>query len=338
MAADPTRRRPTIDDVATTAGVSRGTVSRVLNGGHWVSPDALAAVTAAIKSQGYRINPHARSLATSRTHSIAFLLTEPHDLLFEDPNFSILMRGAADALADSDDSLVLIMAGNAGEQRRALDFIGAGHVDGVLLVSSHSGGQGFIASINKLGIPAIASGVPLGLERRMGYVSADDEGGAARMVEYLQSTGRRRIATIAGPQDTSGGQQRLAGYRTALGEDFDPGLVEVGDYGRRSGERAMSALLARHPDIDAVFAANDRMAAGAVAVARSEGLRVPDDVAVAGFDDSPVAVQTTPALTTMRQPFDRISREMVRLLLEEINGGGFASVVVPTELVKRESA
>lgn len=338
MASDSTRRRPTIDDVATAAGVSRGTVSRVLNGGHWVSPDAHAAVTAAIKSQGYRINPHARSLATSRTHSVAFLLTEPHDLLFEDPNFAQLMRGAADALAETDHSLVLIMAGNPDEQRRALDFIGAGHVDGVLLVSSHAGGRGFIAAINKLGVPAIASGVPLGLERRMGYVSADDEGGAMRMTEYLQSTGRRRIATISGPQDTSGGQQRLAGFRIALGHDFDPSLVETGDYGNASGEVAMTALLARHPDIDAVFAANDRMAVGAIAVLQQHGRRVPGDVAVAGFDDSPAAVQVTPQLTTMRQPFERISREMVRLLIEEIEGGGFASVVLPTELVVRESA
>jgi DNA-binding LacI/PurR family transcriptional regulator len=338
MVTDSTRRRPTIDDVATAAGVSRGTVSRVLNGGHWVSPDAHAAVTAAIKSQGYRINPHARSLATSRTHSVAFLLTEPHDLLFEDPNFAKLMRGAADALAETNDSLVLIMAGNADEQRRALEFIGAGHVAGVLLVSSHAGGQCFVAAINKLGIPAIASGVPLGLERRMGYVTADDEDGAMQMTEYLSSIGRRRIATIAGPQDTSGGQQRLAGYQRALGSAFDASLVELGDYGRASGERAMQELLARHPDLDAVFAANDRMAVGAIAVLQQRGRRVPEDVAVGGFDDSPPALQVEPALTTMRQPFDRISKEMVRLLIEEIKGGGFASVVVPTELVIRASA
>lgn len=338
MASDSTRRRPTIDDVATAAGVSRGTVSRVLNGGHWVSPDAYAAVTAAIKSQGYRINPHARSLATSRTHSVAFLLTERQDLLFEDPNFAKLMRGAADALAETDDSLVLIMAGNPDEQRRALDFIQAGHVDGVLLVSSHTGGQPFIAAINKLGVPAIASGVPLGLERRMGYVTADDEGGAIRMVDHLKASGRHRIATIAGPQDTSGGQQRLAGFRAALGPDFDPDLVEVGDYGIASGELAMTELLARRPDLDAVFAANDRMAVGAMGVLKQQGRRVPDDIAVAGFDDSPAALDVDPQLTTMRQPFDRISREMVRLLIEEIEGGGFASVVVPTELVVRASA
>ncbi|MFJ8896516.1 LacI family DNA-binding transcriptional regulator [Leifsonia sp. NPDC102414] len=338
MATDPPKRRPTINDVADAAGVSRGTVSRVLNGGHWVSPDAHAAVTAAIKKTGYRINAAARSLATNRAHSIAFLLTEPHDLLFEDPNFSILMRGAADALAERDVSLVLIMAAAEDEQRRALDFIAAGSVDGVLLVSSHSGGQAFVSAINKLGLPAVACGIPLGFERRMGYVTADDEHGARTMVEYLHDKGRRVVATIAGPQDTSGGQLRLAGYRAALGDDVDESLIVEGDYGRASGAAAMRALLERRPDVDAVFAANDRMAAAAIAVIEESGRRVPEDIAVAGFDDSPAAVQSSPTITTMRQPFGRISREMVRMLLEQIDGGDFAAITVPTELVPRESA
>ncbi|HEV7185305.1 MAG: LacI family DNA-binding transcriptional regulator [Actinomycetales bacterium] len=338
MANDSTKRRPTINDVADAAGVSRGTVSRVLNGGHWVSPDAHAAVSAAIKSTGYRMNAAARSLATSRAHTVAFLLTEPHHLLFEDPNFSILMRGAADALAEKDVSLVLVMASTQDEQRRALDFIAAGSVDGVLIVSSHSGGQKFVRDIMTLGLPVIACGIPLGFERRMGFVAADDEDGARQIVEYLRSIGRTRIATIAGPQDTSGGRLRLQGYRSVLGDDFDEEYVEYGDYGRASGAEAMRALLNRHPDLDAVFAANDRMAAAAIGVLQEGGRRVPDDVAVAGFDDSPAALQSNPTITTMRQPFERISRDMVRMLLEQIEDGYYASIVVPTELVRRESA
>jgi DNA-binding LacI/PurR family transcriptional regulator len=338
MASDVARRRPTINDVAEAAGVSRGTVSRVLNGGHWVSPDAHAAVTAAIKKTGYRINAAARSLATARAHSVAFLLTEPHHLLFEDPNFSILMRGAADALAERDVSLVLIMASTPDEQRRAVEFIAAGSVDGVLLVSSHSGGQGFVSAINRLGLPAVACGIPLGFERKMGYVTADDQDGAREMVDYLQSTGRRRVAHIAGPQDTSGGRGRLAGYREALGDAFDESLVAYGDYGRPSGAACMRQLLETAPDLDAVFAANDRMAAAAIEVLKAAGRRVPEDVAVAGFDDSPAAIQSDPPLTTMRQPFDRISRAMVQMLLDEVDGGGYAAITVPTELVVRESA
>lgn len=334
----PPSRRPTIDDVARAAGVSRGTVSRVLNGGHWVSPASLQAVRTAIQQTGYRINPHARSLATARANSVAFLLTEPQERLFEDPNFAVLMREAAQALERHDLPLVLLMAGTAAEQRRATDFITGGHVDGVLLISAHAGRSGFLEELVGSKVPAIACGIPLGYETRIGYVAADDELGARHAVEYLQATGRRRIATITGPSDTSGGRCRLAGYRAALGPDVDEDLVARGDYYRDSGRRAMTELLERVPDIDAVFAANDLMAAGALDVLADRGIRVPDDVAVVGFDDSPIARRTDPQLTTMRQPFDRISHEMVRLLVERISGRETASVKLPTELVRRASA
>jgi DNA-binding LacI/PurR family transcriptional regulator len=331
-------RRPTVSDVAAEAGVSRGTVSRFLNGGHWVSPEAEAAVAAAIRKTGYRINPHARSLATQRTNSVAFLLTETFERLFEDPNFARLMRATSAALAERDVSLVFILAGSPAERRRARDFITQGHVDGVLLVSSHQGEPGLIEEIHRAGVPIIACGVPLGFERKLGWVAADDEAGAREMTAHLRALGRSRIATIAGPRDTSGGVQRLAGFRSELGDDFDPRLVEHGDYSTASGRAAMTALLEKDPSIDAVFAANDLMAAGALAVLAERGVAVPDTVAVGGFDDAAIAVETVPALTTMRQPFDRISQEMVRLLLEVIGGEKPAAITLPTELVVRASA
>jgi DNA-binding LacI/PurR family transcriptional regulator len=337
MPAPVARRRPTIDDVAKEAGVSRGTVSRVLNGGHWVSPDALVAVNAAIKRTGYRVNPHARSLATSRAHSVAFLLTETHDRLFEDPNFSVLVRGATTALAALDLSLVLIMAGTADEQRRASEFIGAGHVDGVLLVSAHRGGKSIIADIIESGIPAIACGMPLGLERRMGYVTVDEEDGARQMTSYLRGIGRTRIGTIAGPQDTAGGIGRLKGFRDEMGADLVEERVAYGDYSRDSGARAMRELLERDPQIDAVFVASDLMGAGAIAALHAAGRRIPEDVAVGGFDDSPIATSVDPALTTMRQPFERIAQEMVRLLVQLIEGERPAVISLPSELVVRAS-
>ena len=332
------RRRPTIDDVAKEAGVSRGTVSRVLNGGHWVSPESLGAVNGAIKKTGYRINPHARNLATNRANSVAFLLTESHESLFEDPNFSILMRGAALALEAHDMPLVLLMAGSDAEQRRVTEFVTAGHVDGVLLVSSHRGRQSFMTDIVRSGVPAIACGVPLGFERKIGFVSVDERNSARMAVEYLRSTGRNRIATITGPADTSGGVGRLEGYREELGDLYDASIVVTGDYSRSSGARGMRELLARDAGIDAVFAANDLMAAGALEVLQAAGRRVPEDVAVVGFDDSSIATSTTPQLTTLRQPFERISQEMVRLLLEVINGEPAGVVTLPTQLIVRESA
>jgi DNA-binding LacI/PurR family transcriptional regulator len=161
------------------------------------------------------------------------------------------------------------------------------------------------------------------------------------MTAHLISRGARRIATITGPLDTPGGIQRLDGYRQALrtaGLPVLPELVRHGDYTRAGGAEAMRDLLARNPDLDGVFAASDLMAAGALTVLRDAGRRVPDDVLVGGFHDAGVAETLEPSLTTMRQPFDRISAEMVRLLLARIAGEGDATVTVPTTLIRRESA
>lgn len=330
------RRRPTIRDVAAAAGVSRGTVSRVLNGGHWVSPDAHAAVTEAIRSTGYSANQHARSLVTGRSNSVAFLLTEPQHLLFEDPTFSILLRAAAQALGAREMPLLLMVAGTPQERRRITDYVAAGHVDGVLLISSHRGNP-VLGELLRQDVPTISCGAPLGYEGRVGYVSSDDLDGARRMTAHLREQGRTRVATITGPLDTPGGTQRLAGYRDVLGDAYDESLVAHGDYSRASGQAAMAELLARRPDLDAVFVASDLMAAGAYVALREAGRRVPEDVAVGGFDDTGLAATLEPPLTTMRQPFERIASEMVRLLLEVVDGQEPAAMVLPTTLVRRES-
>jgi DNA-binding LacI/PurR family transcriptional regulator len=158
------------------------------------------------------------------------------------------------------------------------------------------------------------------------------------MVGYLRETGRRRIATITGPLDTPGGAQRLAGYREVLADAGMPELVANGDYSERSGEEAMERLLGREPGLDAVFVASDLMARGALKALHHAGRKVPDDVAVAGFDDSVVAAATDPPLTTVSQPFPRIAAAMVRLLLSMVDGAPPASIVLPTDIVVRESA
>lgn len=331
-------RRPTIRDVATVAGVSSGTVSRVLNGKNWVSPESKARVDAAIKKTGYRVNAHARGLAMNRSNTVAFLLTETQSVLFEDPNFGALVRGTSAELAKRDISFVLIMAGDEAERTRAMNYITAGHVDGVLLAFTSASGNPLVQSLVDARVPMVSAGQPLGFEGLLGCVAADDLLGAMTMTRYLVERGHRRIATIAGPRDTPGGIARLEGYRRVLGDGFDAGLVRHGDYTRESGVAGMRSLLEEQPDIDAVFAANDAMAAGAIDVLHAAGLRVPDDVAVAGFDDSVFAATTEPSITTMRQPFGRISAEMVRVLVDIIDGAGPSTLMLPTELVQRESA
>lgn len=319
--------------------MSRGTVSRVLNGGHYVSPAAQEAVNAAIRRTGYVVNRHARSLITGRSDSIGFLLTEPQERFFEDPNFNVLLRGCTQALAGHDIPLLLMLAGTEDERRRITRYITAGHVDGVLLVSSHSGDP-VAEQLREAGVPLVACGKPIGLGSKVSYVAADDRDGARDMVKHLVSLGRRRIGMVTGPLDTPGGVERLAGYREVLAEagiEADDRLVASGDYSRASGEAGAEQLLDRAADMDAVFVASDLMAQGVLAALHKAGRRVPEDVAVGGFDDSPAATAVTPALTTIRQPWDRISNEMVRVLLAQIGGDDPAAVILPTELVRRDS-
>jgi len=192
------------------------------------------------KRTGYRVNPQARNLATKKA-------TETHDRLFAGPNFAVLMRGAADALAIHDIPLVLIMAGTDDEQRRATDFLTAGHVDCVLLVSSHGSRKGVIADIIAAGVPAIACGVPLGFEKKMGYVAADAYHGALELLEFLDKGGRKRIATITGPQDTSGGIRRLEAYRAHQGEASMKRWWPRVTTAARAGHWPCANCLAGHP-------------------------------------------------------------------------------------------
>ncbi|GAA1650744.1 LacI family DNA-binding transcriptional regulator [Microbacterium flavum] len=329
-------RRPTIRDVSRVAGVSHGTVSRYLNGGHWVSPEAREAVEAAITSTGYTANHAARSLATGRSGSLAFLLTESQQLLFSDPTFALLLRGATESLAERSMTLVLLIAGTEGERANVERYVRAGHVDGVLLVSSHES-DALLASLVEAGVPTVCSGLPLG-DPDIPHVAIDEQGAAREMTRYLRDAGRRRIALITGPHDTPGGRLRFEGFRAEMGERYDPALVEQGSYERGSGDAAMTRLLERAPDLDAVFAASDVMAVGAIEALRRAGRRVPEDVAVAGFDDSGLAETMRPGLTTVRQPWSEISATMVDMVLDIVAGRPRDSVVLPTTLVVRESA
>lgn len=333
-----TRSQPTINDVARVAGVSRGTVSRVLNGAHYVSPAALKAVEKAVRSTGYVVNQSARSLASRRTNCFAFVLSEPQEHLFEDPNVATLLRATTQQLAEMDLTVVVMICVTDADHERLLRYLRAGHVDGIMLVSTHAADP-LLAAVESLGVPAVRCGYFSGSTSTVPSVSADDRAGAKLMTRHLSDRGCRRIGLITGPLDAPGSLERRQGWSDVLGAAADLDLTEAAeDYSHLAGRQAAVRLLERHPEIDALFAASDLLASGAIAAIRATGRSVPADIAVGGFDDSRIATAIEPALTTIRQPLERIGRELARLLVRRAAGDPPISLVLPVELVVRESA
>ncbi len=335
------RNGTTLEEVASRAGVSRATVSRVVNGSPRVSGDIRKAVEAAVHELGYVPNRAARSLVTRRSGSIGVIVAEPTGRLFTDPFFPRLLRGISASLSARDLQLVLLMPSSPSETHRTADYLAAGHVDGALLVSLHDDDP-LPAAMAAAHLPMVVSPRP----RRpmsVSYVDVDNRGGAHTAVAHLVESGRRVIATVAGPADMAPGVDRLSGYRDALtdaGLPTDPSLVAIADFTQEGGTAAMERLLADRPDIDAVFAASDLMAAGVLSVLAAAGRRVPEDVAVVGFDDSPVAMTTRPNLTSVRQPIEEMGHEMARLLIDAVEGGDRVPrrVILATELIERASS
>jgi DNA-binding LacI/PurR family transcriptional regulator len=331
----------TIEDVAKAAGVSRATASRVVNDSPRVSPEARAAVRSAIERLGYVPNRAARSLMTRRADSVGVVILEPATRLFGDPFFGYLMLGISAALADRDIQLVLLMAQTSREQARVERYLVAGHADGAILVGPH-GNDPMPVSLVRQGVPVVLSGRPPA-GSSLSFVDSDNREGARLAVTHLINGGRHRIATIHGTLDLTSGRDRLDGYRDALekaGLPLEPTLEAAGNYTTAGATAAMEALLDLHPDLDGVFAASDSMAAAAIRVLRDAGRRVPRDVAVVGFDDSPIAHSSRPTLSTVRQPIEAMGHEMARLLLQHIDDpdGAPRQIVFPTELVVRESS
>ncbi|MFD0900038.1 LacI family DNA-binding transcriptional regulator [Actinomadura sediminis] len=330
--------RPTLEEVAARAGVGRGTVSRVINGSPRVSAQARTAVLAAIDELGYVPNRAARTLVTRRTDTVALVVAESDQRLFGEPYFAGIIRGIGDGLADTGLQLLLALARSPAEYARLENYLTPQHVDGVLLTSLHAADP-LPAKLEAAGVPTVLGGCPPGVSP-VSYVDVDNRSGAREAVAHLISGGRRRIATIAGPQDMGAGIDRLTGYRDALAAAGLPECVAFGDFGEASGITAAEELLARDPEIDAVFAADDPMALGALRVLHRTGRRVPDDVAVIGFDDSAAAPLADPPLSSVHQSLEEMGVEMARLLVSRIRGESVAEpvVILKPHLVLRESA
>lgn len=328
--------RATIEEVAAAAGVSRSTVSRVVNGSSAVSPEALAAVQDAIAALHYVPNRAARSLASRQTHAIALVVPEDTTTFFGDPFFATLVAGITGALRGSDYLLnVLIASEDPGD--KVAGFVRNGGVDGALIVSHHTS-DAFIERIAEV-VPVVWGGRPVGRRDGEYVVDVDNVAAARTATQHLIDTGRTRIATISGTPSMVSAVDRLTGYRAALA---DAGLasfaVESGEYTEAGGADAARRILAVGQP-DAIFVASDLMARGALTALRAAGIRVPEDIAIVGFDDSSVALTTDPQLTTIRQPMYAHGEAMAAVLLSHLAGRETEhTTILPTELIVRGSA
>jgi DNA-binding LacI/PurR family transcriptional regulator len=271
---------------------------------------------------------------------VALVVPEPDERVLSDPFFASTIHGLNAALRDTDLQLVLAMAPREEIATRTLRYLRGGHVDGAVVVSHHRNDV-LADALHRSGLPTVFVGRPFGGGHLVRYVDVDNTGGGRMATEHLLSIGRRRIGTIAGPQDMSAGLDRLAGWTSALVEAGLPtDAVAYGDFTTAGGARAATQLLAEHPDIDAIFAASDLMAVGALEVLAGAGRLVPADVAVVGYDNLGAATVSSPPLTTIVNPVVAMARTAGEMLIDLLAGKEVdqAPVIFASELVIRLSA
>ncbi|MEJ1154356.1 MULTISPECIES: LacI family DNA-binding transcriptional regulator [Microbacterium] len=336
MSIETVRDAATIEEVATAAGVSRSTVSRVVNGSTAVSPEALESVQRAIAALNYVPNRAARSLASRQTHAIALVVPEDTTRFFGDPFFAAVVSGIHSRLSSSNYVMNLFIASDDPGDKTT-SYVRSGAVDGAIIVSHHTSDL-FIDRIASA-VPVVYGGRPVREREQDYYVDVDNVRGAHDATTYLIESGYKKIATITGSLTMPAGVDRLQGYRDALAKhDLDEIAIEPGGFTAEGGANAMRRMLASGARPDALFCASDLMAQGAMGVLAAAGLRVPDDIAIVGFDDSPVALAVSPQLTTMRQPSFAQGERMANVLLDRLAGKHPRHVtILETELVLRSS-
>lgn len=327
-----------LEQIAKLSGVSRSTVSRVINNDPNVSELTRERVLQIVKRVNYTPNAAARGLAAGRTHVLGLVIPMGVAALFTDPYFPILIQGVSSACNAREYSVMLWLAEPEYERRQIRQIMYSGLVDGVI-VSSMLLNDSLVQALIDGDLPFMLIGRhPTAMQ--VHYVDSDNIGGAREAVTHLLRLGCTRVGTITGPQNMIAGADRLAGYQAALRDRavmFDQEFVAEGDFTEAGGYRAMQQLLSHRPN--AVFAASDMMAIGAMRALREAGLRVPEDVAIIGFDDLPQAARVEPSLTTVRQPTYRLGTTAVDSLLDLIDHPDSSPrrIVLPTELVVRMS-
>ncbi|MFI6150343.1 LacI family DNA-binding transcriptional regulator [Streptomyces sp. NPDC051109] len=331
------KRMPTLDEVAARAGVSRTAASRVINNAPHVSRAKREAVQRAVRELDFVPNPSAQALATRRVGAVVLALSSDEPGLFADPFFAEVIVGVSAALEQTELELILLLANTPRGRERFERLLRSRRADGVMLMALRGNDP-----LGRLGeevdLPVVFGGLPL-IGEPTWYVDADNRGGARLAAEHFARTGRRRPVMITGQVDARAAVAREQGFTDGLTLSGLPLLgVEPGQFTEEGGAEAMERLLRAHPYPDAVFAASDAMAIGALRTLRERGLRVPEDVAVIGFNDLASARHTSPPLTTVHQPVRALGQEMARMLLSAIEGHRPSPLILPTRLTVRESA
>ncbi len=328
----------TLEDIGRLAGVSRSTVSRVINHQPSVRPDVRERVEEVIRRTGYSPNVAARSLVSGRSGVLGLVVPSRVHALFEDPYFSRLIQGVSAASNNAGNTLSLFLF-QTEEEESALypRVVTSGFLDGLIITATRMADP-LSARMAGGEIPVVMVGRPDA--EGLSYVDVDNRGGGALAATHLSDLGYQRIGLVGAPVSTTAGVDRLNGFVEGLalcGKVLHPSLRVDGDFSEASGYRAMRELIPREPD--AVFVASDTMAVGALSALREAGVRVPQDMAVMGFDGLPASEKSVPALTTIRQPVSDTGERAVQMLNDLISGAAVAPVVevMPVELVVRES-
>ena len=328
-----------LETIARLSGVSRSTVSRVINNSPNVSPEARERVLQVIRDTNFQPNIAARSLATGSTHILGLVIPMNVGQVFVDPYFPLLIQGVSTACYAREYAVMLWLAEPEHERRTSRQILHSGLIDGVV-ISSIQKDDSLVDAMLERHFPFVMIGRPF-FQESVHCVDVDNIGGAFRATTLLYNQGRQRVATITGPATMIAGVDRLEGYRQAIhtcGLPYDPVLVEEAAFTQESGYAAARRLLPHHPD--ALFCASDAMAQGAYRAIQEAGLRIPEDIAVVGFDDMPFSAHMQPPLATVRQPIQQLGSMAVNTLIKVLNGPERAQpykVILPTELVIRTS-
>jgi LacI family transcriptional regulator len=330
-----------LEDIAQKAGVSRSTVSRVINDEPYVSERTRTKVLRVIEAEGYRPNQTAQSLARGRTQLIGVVL--PYELggAFDDSYYiPTLLKGVTETVNRRDYANLLWWGDEHLEGERFHQrVLQNGLMDGLFIASAPTDGS-LLDWLLRLRAKFVMVERPIHSADVITYVTVDNIAASLQVMRHLIGLGRRRIAHIAGKLTNVDAQDRLAAYRMGLEEaglPYDPALVGKGEWQRERAYRITKDILNAKPD--AIFAAHDQMGVGVIHAVQDAGLRVPDDIAVVGFDDLPSAMTSSPTLTTVRQPVYEKGKRATELLLDSIEGIGTypQHILLPVELVVRES-